>query len=170
MAETKAPHASVSDHDTYDGSTDCCVVGQEYLGTHADKLDMSTLGRRQVLRRNFRLAPVLGFASTTCMSWELSGPFLTFALVTGGPGTVFWGITVGAVGYAFVYASLAEVASMSPSSGGQYHWVSELASPRYQKLLSYAVGWTIALGWQAYLAGATFMAGTFIQARAASST
>jgi hypothetical protein len=31
---------------------------------------------------------------------------------------------------------------------GQYHWVSELAPPRIQKELSYAVGWLTAMGWQ----------------------
>jgi hypothetical protein len=28
----------------------------------------------------------------------------------------------------------------SPTSGGQYHWVSEFAPPKAQKMLSYAVG------------------------------
>jgi hypothetical protein len=39
---------------------------------------------------------------------------------------------------------------------GQYHWVSELASPRYQKFLSYSTGWLITLGWQTFLAGVSF--------------
>jgi choline transport protein len=37
-------------------------------------------------------------------------------------------------------ASLAETASMAPTSGGQYHWVSEFAPPSFQKSLSYIVG------------------------------
>ena len=36
--------------------------------------------------------------------------------------------------------SLAEMASMAPISGGQYHWVSEFAPPKYQKFLSYFTG------------------------------
>jgi hypothetical protein len=30
--------------------------------------------------------------------------------------------------------------SRAPTSGGQYHWVSEFAPPKYQKYLSYASG------------------------------
>lgn len=30
--------------------------------------------------------------------------------------------------------------SRAPTAGGQYHWVSEFAPPRYQKFLSYLVG------------------------------
>lgn len=166
MSGRKEPSAGeVIVDDINDGADASYVVKEQYRGTQADRVDMFALGKRQVLRRNFHLIPILGFACTACTSWEISGPFLTFALITGGPATVFWGLTIGAIGYAFVYASLAEVASMSPSSGGQYHWVSELAPPRYQKVLSYAVGWTIALGWQTYLAGSTFLAGTLMQVR-----
>jgi len=58
----------------------------------------------------------------------------------------------------------AEMASMAPTAGGewpapcihrgpltilrgQYHWVSEFAPPKYQKSLSYVVGWCCCLGW-----------------------
>ncbi|KAK7948538.1 amino acid transporter [Apiospora aurea] len=47
--------------------------------------------------------------------------------------------------------SMAEMASIAPTSGGQYHWVSEFAPQRYQKLLSYMVGWFSGLGWQTAL-------------------
>ena len=38
-------------------------------------------------------------------------------------------------------ATLAELVSMAPTSGGQYHWVSMLAPARYQKFLGYITGW-----------------------------
>ncbi|KAK4997767.1 hypothetical protein LTR28_013877, partial [Elasticomyces elasticus] len=52
----------------------------------------------------------------------------------------------------------------APTSGGQYHWVSEFAPPRYQKLLSYVAGWMSTLCWQAGNASGGFMAGILIQA------
>lgn len=52
---------------------------------------------------------------------------------------------------------------MSPTSGGQYHWVSEFAPPKIQKFLSYMTGWLCAIGWQVYLAGVCFMVGSIIQ-------
>lgn len=44
-------------------------------------------------------------------------------------------------------ASIAEMASMAPNSGGQYHWVSEFAPASMQKSLSYAAGWASTIGW-----------------------
>lgn len=55
-----------------------------------------------------------------------------------------------------VTASLAEMASMAPSSGGQYHWVSEFAPPSLQKILSYCSGWLAAMGWQAFIASTSY--------------
>jgi hypothetical protein len=45
--------------------------------------------------------------------------------------------------------SLAEMASMAPTAGGQYHWVSEFSPPSLQKPLSFFVGWMSTLSWQA---------------------
>ena len=60
---------------------------------------------------------------------------------------VIW-VTVGVIAGALcMIASIAEMASMAPTAGGQYHWVSEFAPPRWEKPLSYLVGWTSALGW-----------------------
>lgn len=39
-------------------------------------------------------------------------------------------------------------------------WVSELAPPQIQKILSYLVGWLTFMGWQVYLAGICFMVGS----------
>jgi amino acid transporter len=55
------------------------------------------------------------------------------------------------------------MASMAPTSGGQYHWVSEFAPPEYQKLLSYFTGWMSAMSWQAGAASGPFLVGTMIQ-------
>lgn len=95
------------------------IVKEVYRGTDADKHDMDVLGVRQVLRRNYRLVPMLGFSSIAVISWEIAPILLLFALIDGGPAAIFWGLVVGAVGFALVYASLAEVASMFPTSGGQ---------------------------------------------------
>ncbi|KAJ5278473.1 hypothetical protein N7524_004626 [Penicillium chrysogenum] len=67
------------------------------------------------------------------------------------------------VGFGFIIVSLAEMASMAPTSGGQYHWVSEFSSPRYQKFLSYTTGWMSVLAWQAGAASGSFLTGTIIQ-------
>lgn len=38
--------------------------------------------------------------------------------------------------------------SRAPTSGGQYHWVSEFAPVRVERFLSYVVGWLAFTGWQ----------------------
>jgi amino acid transporter len=48
-------------------------------------------------------------------------------------------------GMFFVMLSMAEMASMAPTSGGQYHWVSEMAPRKHQRFLSYIVGMFIVL-------------------------
>ncbi|KAK3049613.1 hypothetical protein LTR09_009034 [Extremus antarcticus] len=96
-----------------------------YVGTATDRHDMSILGKKQVLRRQFKFSTMLGFASTVMVAWEFVLLVSPFTLQDGG-------------------------------TAGQYHWVSELAPPNYQKGLSYSVGWLIALGWQTFLCGVAY--------------
>lgn len=60
--------------------------------------------------------------------------------------------------------SLAELASMSPTSGGQYHWVAEFAPERCRKFCSYAAGWMSSLGWLSAVSGAVFVCTTLLEA------
>jgi choline transport protein len=121
---------------------------------------------------------MLGFASTCIASWEGVFTYLNFVLIDGGTPLLFWGFVACATCQTLVYASLAEMASMSPTAGGQYHWVSEFAPPKLQKVLSYysgkfyelhakqvliRLGWLTAIGWQVYLASVCFLVGTTIQ-------
>ena len=50
------------------------TVADKYRGTAADQHDMKVLNRAQVLRRNFRLPTMLGFASTVLVG-ETLGSF-----------------------------------------------------------------------------------------------
>lgn len=86
-----------------------------------------------------------------------------FGLIDGGTGGLIW-TYIGTVTFmTCVIASMADMASMAPTSGGQYHWVSEFAPKSSQRFLSYIVGWTGALGWQAGTASTAFLSGTMIQ-------
>lgn len=87
----------------------------------------------------------------------------TEGLIAGGVAGLFWSYIWTYAGMTLVVLSLAEMASMAPTSGGQYHWVSEFAPPEYQKLLSYFTGWMSAMSWQAGAASGPFLVGTIIQ-------
>jgi choline transport protein len=50
----------------------------------------------------------------------------------------------------------------SDSKDRQYHWVSEFASRRYQKALSYTSGWLSSLCWQSFVASDCMFAAQLI--------
>jgi choline transport protein len=87
-------------------------------------------------------------------------------LVDGGPAGLIWSFVWTWFGFSMVMLSLAEMASMAPTAGGQYHWVSEFAPPSIQRSLSYFTGWMSTLSWQAGTASGPFLVGTLIQSSA----
>lgn len=50
----------------------------------------------------------------------------------------------------------------APTSGGQYHWVSEFAQPNSQRFLSYITGWVCVLGWHTGIAGCSYTVANMI--------
>lgn len=88
------------------------LVKPKWRGTSHDKTEMETLGRKQVLRRNFRFLSMLGFGSTLICTWEILLADILFISINGGTGDLFWGYIVVFFGAALTYASLAEMASM----------------------------------------------------------
>nr|OQO19071.1 hypothetical protein B0A51_14967 [Rachicladosporium sp. CCFEE 5018] len=81
-----------------------------------------------------------------------------FSLLNGGTAGTIWMTLIASLGMLTSTLSMAEMASISPTSGGQYHWVSEFAPPKLQKPLSYAVGWMAALGWQTAMPAVAYTA------------
>ncbi|KAJ9142926.1 Amino acid permease [Pleurostoma richardsiae] len=132
-------------------------------GTDTDEHEMRMLGRIQQLNRNFRFISTLGFACTLMSTWEIALMTSFYGLLNGGPAGLVWGYLFTWIGYLLVFASIAEMASIAPTSGGQYHWISEFAPASTQRFVSYTVGWISVLGWQVGLASLAFLAGTMIQ-------
>ncbi|KAK3074931.1 hypothetical protein LTR53_002242 [Teratosphaeriaceae sp. CCFEE 6253] len=129
-----------------------------------DVRDMRRLGKQQEFKRNFSFLSALGFVSIYMATWEFVLVSLSVGLANGGFAGLFWCFITTVLCYGTVVASLAEMASMAPTSGGQYHWVSEFAPPQYQRALSYASGWMSTLGWIASVASSVYVCGTQIQA------
>lgn len=132
--------------------------------TSHDRLDMRRMGKKQQFRRNFRLMSTIGFTTCVMGTWEILLTSNTQGLTAGGMPGLFWSLVWSHVGQFLIVLSLAEMASMAPTAGGQYHWVSEFASPRHQKLLSYLSGWLSAVSWQSIVALDAFLIGSIIQA------
>ena len=85
------------------------------------------------------------------------------SLSNGGPAGMLW-MTIGtATGIYLCDLSLAEMASMTPSSAGPYQWTAELAPQSCQKMLSFVVGYFDVIGWQAALAFSAYLVAANIQ-------
>ncbi|EPE32956.1 GABA permease, putative [Glarea lozoyensis ATCC 20868] len=115
------------------------------LNVDRDNDDLIRLGKRPVLKRNFGFMSILGFSCTILITWEGTLILFLSGFQNGGPAGVVYGYLLVWIGTLSVFATLSELVSMAPTSGGQYHWVSMLAPPSCAKFLSYITGWLTGL-------------------------
>lgn len=108
--------------------------------THEDALNMRRMGRTQQLVRQFRLLSVASFVAIATAAWEIGIFTITPGLTDGGRPLLLYSVIWNFVGFGPIYLSMAEMASMAPIAGAQYHWVSEFAPESLQKILSYFTG------------------------------
>ncbi|CAF9940583.1 hypothetical protein IMSHALPRED_002086 [Imshaugia aleurites] len=117
------------------------------------------LGKRPILKRNFGFLSILGFICTILITWEASFIIFDISILKQWRArrlhirlSLGLGRNIGNM--CFIGA---------PTAGGQYHWVSVLAPPGSQKILSYMTGWLTVLGWQANFATANFVSSAMLQ-------
>ncbi|KAJ3491279.1 hypothetical protein NLG97_g5625 [Lecanicillium saksenae] len=135
-----------------------------YNSTYEDTRAMRRMGRSQELIRHYRVFSMVSFVGMATAAWELTLYQVTPALRDGGlPSLIYSNIWIFSA-FVPVVLSLAEMSSMAPIAGAQYHWVSEFAPEKYQKFLSYMTGWTSTLALQAGNASGIFIIGTLVQA------
>ncbi|KAI4244080.1 MAG: hypothetical protein LQ352_006918 [Teloschistes flavicans] len=115
----------------------------EKLGTIQDQRGMIRMGKKQELRRNFHFFSIWGFAVMLGCSWEYVFINGVLSLPNGGTAGSVWMFLVTCCGMFFVVL---------------------FAPPKYQKFLSYTVGYLCVLGWHASLAGTCYAAGQQVQA------
>ncbi|KAL9107470.1 MAG: hypothetical protein Q9227_007667 [Pyrenula ochraceoflavens] len=151
--EAKVERMEVAESDT----------GHAIENNDQDYGDMKRLGKKQEFHRNFGFWSSLGFTSVYQATWEIVIIVVSAGVFSGGFAGLFWTFIGTSIFYTPIVASIAEMASMAPTSGGQYHWVSEFAPPRYQKILSYASGWMSTLAWIAAQTSGPFLSVTLIQ-------
>lgn len=128
-----------------------------------DAADMARLGKVHQFNRVFGFWATLGTVSIYMATWEFTLISMAPSISTAGFGGFFWTFMACTACYASVVLSLAELASISPTSGGQYHWVSEFAPAGLQRYASYASGWMSSLGWLASLAGGNYVCAELVQ-------
>lgn len=123
---------------------------------------LARLGKKSVLERRFGFLSILGFTCTILITWEGSLILFTTGLTNGGSAGLVYGYLLVWIGTIAVFTTMAELASMAPTAGGQYHWVWMLAPPWCRKFLSYIMGGLVICGWQGILAGGGYFGGALI--------
>jgi hypothetical protein len=123
---------------------DILDIDEEHISatksTRDDHEDMRRMGRSQELVRHFRLLSVASFVAIATAAWEIGLFEISPGLLDGGRPALVYSVLWNFAGFGPIYLSMAEMASMAPIAGAQYHWVSEFAPERFQKILSYLTG------------------------------
>ena len=125
---------------------------------------LARLGKKPVLRRRFGFLAMIGFTCTMLVTWEGSLVLFTTGLTNGGSAGLVYGYIFVWIGTLCVFTTMAEMASIAPTAGGQYHWVAMLAPAPCRNFLSYLTAWLVIAGWQAILSGSGYLTGTMIVA------
>lgn len=138
-------------------------------GTSEDEAVMASVGKVQQLRRHFGFWSLVGLTASMMCTWEAVYFANGTAMLNGGPATLVYGFIYAWLGALSTAASLAEMASIYPTSGGQYYWTAMLAPPKQRVFLSWFTGWIATLGWMANVAAGAYFAATMIQSITAQS-
>lgn len=109
-------------------------------------------------RRNIGPISLIALGFNICNSWVGISSSLAIAIAAGGNVTLIYGVIVASAVYACVAGSLAEMASIWPTAGGQYHFASLLAPERLRRGISYTCGATAIFSWVAIGGAATILA------------
>lgn len=106
---------------------------------------------------------MVGFSTTLMCTWEPLALLLQGGLVNGGPASLVYNFIICFLGTLATAASLGELSSMAPTSGGQYHWVGVLAPAKWSVKASWLTGWVSVLGWLTATATPAYLGATLSQ-------
>ncbi|KAL8669399.1 MAG: hypothetical protein Q9168_006011 [Polycauliona sp. 1 TL-2023] len=123
----------------------------------ADERDaqaLARLGKKPVLKRRYSFIAMLGFTCTVLVTWEV--------IPIGGSAGFAYSYLFALAGSLSIFTVLGEMASLAPTSGGQYHWTFMLAPASCRKFLSYIMGWLVICGWQALVASSAYLCANLI--------
>jgi choline transport protein len=104
-------------------------------------------GHRDQLQRQYSLLSICGLALCIDNAWIAFGGSLSVAVLNGGPPGILYEFITACSYYAFIGASIAELASAVPSSGGVYHWASITPGARWGRIIGFFTGSLNFFGW-----------------------
>ncbi|KAI9712157.1 MAG: hypothetical protein M1812_006995 [Candelaria pacifica] len=132
-------------------------------GSNQDGIYLARAGKKQQMNRNFGFISTVAFSSTLLATWEGLSSSFQAGLNNGGPTSLVYGFMLSFTGTMAVSASLAEMASIIPIAGAQYHWTAQFAPKRWSAFASWMQGWITVFAWQATVSSVTFLVSTQVQ-------
>lgn len=142
------------------------VSNDAYGQLTADERLLASLGYKQEFRREFSTW------STICYTTSVMGVVasftatLNFPLDAAGHVGIVWAWFVGSIMVWTVAASLAELSSAMPTSGGLYYFSARLAPSKWAPLASWWTGWMNVTGQVSLVSSIAYTAAQFIYAAA----
>ncbi|MCJ1484835.1 hypothetical protein MMC06_005008 [Schaereria dolodes] len=115
------------------------------IGENGEVVNAS--GHKDQLQRHYGLLSICGLALTIDNAWVALGGSISVSILNGGPPGVIFELLVACFYYAFIAASIAELASALPTAGGVYHWASVTPGPKYGRVVGFFTGALNFFGW-----------------------
>ncbi|RDK41434.1 amino acid transporter [Aspergillus phoenicis ATCC 13157] len=99
------------------------------------------------LKRNFSIVSIIALGYNNTNSWVAIATSFAIAIQSGGAVSLLYGILLVTAAMFCTGVTLAELASVYPTAGGQYHFTSILAPKRWSRGLSYFSGMAAVFAW-----------------------
>lgn len=141
MSETKSPSSVSSSSKPH--TNDASAVPEIELATGQVVTGLEVAP----LRRQFSIFSIIAVGYNISNSWVAIATSFSIAIQSGGAPSLLYGIIAVTVAMVGTGITLAELASVYPTAGGQYHFTSILASRRWSRGLSYFSGLAAVFAW-----------------------
>ncbi|KAJ5612022.1 hypothetical protein N7510_005216 [Penicillium lagena] len=92
------------------------------------------------------LAKIVGYEQQMVRRWSLQ-KVIGMVIAEGGPAAALYGFLFVSTFTFCVAASIAELISAYPTSGGPFYWTARVASPKYARFLSMLTGTANCMSW-----------------------
>ncbi|EAW14374.1 putative choline transport protein [Aspergillus clavatus NRRL 1] len=99
------------------------------------------------MKRKFSILSIIAVGYNISNSWVAIAASFAIAIQSGGAVSLLYGIVAVTVAMLCTGITLAELASVYPTAGGQYHFTSILAPERWSRSLSYFSGLAAVFSW-----------------------
>ncbi|ETN46173.1 uncharacterized protein HMPREF1541_00357 [Cyphellophora europaea CBS 101466] len=117
--------------------------------------DQAVVDNQGRLRRLFSFVQLLAFALTFMSSWEVVAMNMGATFYNGGSRALVWGCFLVVIGSLSQALSMAELGSILPIAGAQYHWTDMLAPESSRRVITWFQGWVTWFAWVSALGGSS---------------